>query len=174
VIVGTARGVDVRTRIERIDGSVVALDVVVGREVEESAGSTLTVWAAPARGLGSNPPGPPSQPAVEAGDPAFDRKFRVRGDAAALGALFDDAARARAVAALDGWLAYWRDRGLRYRVYPGRGAPLDHPLPVSDLALGRVPNHAERLVTVIELLIELGGRALVPAPAPAPAEEATA
>ena len=60
--------------------------------------------------------------------------------------------------------------GLRYRIYPGRGAPLDHPLPLSDLALGRAPT-AERLVAVVELLIELAGRVLEQQPrAPEPTE----
>ena len=64
-----------------------------------------------------------------------------------------------------GWFAYWEGEGLRYRVYPGRGAPLDHPMPLSDLALGRAVATAERLITVIELLIELGSRGIPPRPA---------
>ena len=68
---------------------------------------------------------------------------------------------ARAVATLDGWVAYWEREGLRYRVYPGRGAPLDHPLPLSDLATGR-PTTADRFVAVIELLVEIGARGVEP------------
>ncbi len=49
---------------------------------------------------------------------------------------------------------------MRYRVYPGRGAPLDHPLPLSDLALGRATT-ADRLVAVIELLVEIAARGVV-------------
>jgi hypothetical protein len=70
------------------------------------------------------------------------------------------------IATLDGWLAYWDKEGVRYRVYPGRGAPLDHPMPLSDLALGRAAT-PERLVAVVELLVEIGVRVL---PAAAPAE----
>ena len=55
VIVGDAGGLPVRVRIERIDGAVLALDVVVGREIDEVRGATLTLWAIPNRGLGVNP-----------------------------------------------------------------------------------------------------------------------
>jgi hypothetical protein len=163
IIVGEAKGLPVRTRIERIEGCVLALDVVIGREVDEVRGSTVTVWAMPQRGMGANPPGPPAAPIFKTGDERFDERFRARGNQVAFGKLFDDATRDRATATLDGWLAYWEGEGLRYRVYPGRGAPLDHPLPLSDLALGRIPT-AERLVAVIELLVELAAHVLEPAP----------
>ena len=165
VIVGEAGGLAVRLRIERIDGAVLAFDAVVGREIDEVRGATLTTWAIPSRALGVNPAGPPAAPVVRTGDPRFDERFRTRGSALAFRKLFDDGLRARAVATLDGWLAYWEDEGLRYRIYPGRGAPLDHPMPLSDLALGRGTATAERLITVIELLIELGSRGIPPRPA---------
>jgi hypothetical protein len=49
---------------------------------------------------------------------------------------------------------------MRYRVYPGRGAPLDHPVPLSDLALGRTAS-PDRLVAVIQLLVEIAERGIV-------------
>jgi hypothetical protein len=164
LIAGEAHGLTVRTRIERIEGSVLALDVVVGREIDEIRGASLTMWAIPERGLGTNPQGPPAAPPFRAGDTQFDQRFKLRGNAQLFSTLFDDGARARAVATLDGWLAFWDKEGLRYRVYPGRGAPLAHPLPLSDLAMGRVPPNAERLVAVIELLVEIGARGLEVAP----------
>src|SRR5262249_5686420 len=91
-------------------------------------------------------------------------RFKLRGNARAFERLLDEGLRARAIATLDGWLAYWDGEGLRYRVYPARGAPLDHPLPLSDLALGR-PAPPERLVAVIELLVEIAARG-VPAHQP--------
>jgi hypothetical protein len=166
VVVGEAAGLPVRTRIERYEGSVVAVDVVIGREIDELRGSTMTVWAMPPRGAAANPPGPPAAPLFKSGDASFDSKFRLRGNAQMFGKLFDDDARGKAIAALDGWLAFWDREGLRYRIYPGRGAPLDHPLPLSDLALGRAPN-PERLVAVVELLIQIASRALEPQPRPA-------
>ena len=166
VIVGDRNGLPVRTRIERIDGSVLALDVVVGKEIDETQTATLSLWAIPERRLGVNPAGPPASPAFRSTDPQFDERFKVRGSESAFGSLFDEGLRARAIATLDGWVALWDKEGLRYRVYPGRGAPLDHPMPLSDLALGRVPA-GDRLVAVIELLVELAERTVQPAPAPA-------
>ncbi|MEO8842506.1 MAG: hypothetical protein ABI591_17365 [Kofleriaceae bacterium] len=161
MVVGDKDGVPVRIRIERIDGSVIALDVVVGREIDEMRGATLCLWAIAPRGLGINPSGPPAAPTFKSGDAAFDDRFRARGSALAFQTLLPAPLCARAVTTLDGWVAYWEREGLRYRVYPGRGAPLDHPLPLSDLATGR-PTTVERLVAVVELLVESGARGVEP------------
>lgn len=169
LIVAEIDGLPLRAKIERIEGCVLALDVVVGREIDEVRGATLTLWAAPDRALGLNPAGPPAAPLFKTGDRELDLRFKLRGSSLAFNKLFDDDLRLRAVTTLDGWLAYWDADGLRYRVYPGRGAPLDHPLPLSDLALNR-PATAERLVAVIELLVELGKRGVKRAPVTAPAE----
>jgi hypothetical protein len=167
VIIGEKDGLSVRTRIERIEGSVIALDVILGREIDELRGATLTLWAIPPRALGINPAGPPAQPLLRTNDTTFDQRFKTRGSRAALDKLFDDGLRARVIATLDGWLAYWEPEGLRYRVYPGRGAPLDHPMPLSDLALGRSAS-PERLIAIIELLVEIAGRGVTLAPAEPP------
>lgn len=157
VIVGDKGGMSVRTRVERIEGCVIALDVVLGREIDEVRAATVCLWAIPPRSLGINPNGPPAAPTFKSGDRSFDERFKIRGSALAFSKLLDDGLRARAVATLDGWLAYWEPHGMRYRVYPGRGAPLDHPMPLSDLALGR-PAPPERVIAVIELLAEIAGR----------------
>lgn len=169
VIVGDAHGLPVRTRIERIDGSVIALDIIIGKEIDESRGATFTLWAIAPRNLGVNPSGPPAAPVFKTNDGPFDERFRARGNRGPFGHLFDDGLRARAVATLDGWLAYWEPEGLRYRVYPGRGAPLDHPLPLSDLALGRVGS-ADRLVAIVDLLVEIASRGVKVQPVAAPTE----
>jgi hypothetical protein len=145
---------------------VLGLDVVFGRDFEEGRAATFTMWAIAPRALGVNPPGPPAAPIFKAGDPPFDERFRLRGSPAAFARVFDDGLRARAVATIDGWIAYWDDESVRYRVFPGRGAPLDHPMPLSDLALGRAAT-AERLVTVVELLVDLASRGVAPRSAPA-------
>jgi len=170
VIIGEANGTQVRVRIERIDGSVLALDVVVGREIDELRGSSLTLWSIPPRQLGVNPPGPPATPLFRTGHPAFDERWKSRGSALAFTRLFDQDLRNRMLTTLDGWLAYWEGESLRYRVYPGRGAPLDHPLPLSDLALGRSATQVERLIAVVELLVEIAARG-VKAPPPAEPSE---
>lgn len=167
VIVGEADGLPVRTRIERVDGCVLALDIVLGREIDEHRPATLSLWAIPLRTHGANPPGPPATPLFKSGDLAFDERFKTRGSALALTTLFDAELRERAITSLDGWLAYWDKDGMRYRVYPGKGAPLDHPMPLSDLALGRAQGDGERLVTVIELLVALAKRGVSYAPSPA-------
>lgn len=157
VIIGDKDGMPVRTRIERIDGAVIALDVVLGREIDEVRGATLTLWAIPPRALGVNPSGPPAAPLFKTGDGSFNERFKVRGNRRSFDELFDEGLRARVVATLDGWVAYWAPESLRYRVYPGRGAPLDHPLPLSDLALGRTAS-PDRLVAIVELLVEIAMR----------------
>jgi hypothetical protein len=157
VLIGEVRGMPVRTRIERIDGAVVALDVILGKEIEEVRGATFSLWAIPPRALGSNPPPPPAAPLFRTNDAPFDDRFKARGNRHVFERLLDDGLRARAIATLDGWLAYWEPEGMRYRVYPGRGAPLDHPMPLSDLALGRAGN-PDRVVAVIELLVEIAQR----------------
>jgi hypothetical protein len=171
LVVGDRGGIPVRTRIERIEGSVIALDIVAGRDIDEVRGATLSLWAIPPRALGVNPNGPPAAPMFKSGDVSFDQRFKSRGSALAFQRLFDDGLRARAAATLDGWLAYWDREGLRYRVYPGRGAPLDHPLPLSDLALGRAAN-PDRLIAVIELLVEVAARGVAAQAAPPSALDA--
>ncbi len=170
VIVGVANGSTVRVRIERIEGSVLACDVVIGREIDELRGSSLTLWAIPARQLGANPPGPPAAPLFKTGDEPFDERFKTRGSARAFSQLFDHELKIRAVTTLDGWLAYWENESLRYRVYPGRGAPLDHPLPLSDLAIGRSATQVDRLVAVVQLLVEIAARGVKSPPAVEPSE----
>src|SRR5262249_38881868 len=83
VVVGEAAGVPGRIRIERIEGSVLALDVVLGRDIDELHGATLTIWAIPPRALGVNPAGPAAAPAFKTGDAAFDERFKTRGSASA-------------------------------------------------------------------------------------------
>ena len=158
LLVGEARGVPIRIRVERIDGSVLALDIVLGAEIDEARSATLSMQSVN-RQLGVPPPGPPASPALALGNNAFAVRFTARGDRAALDTLFDEPMRERAEALLEGWLAYWRGGGLRYRVYPGRGAPVDHPMPLPDLAMGRVPSHADRLVALVELLVDIASRA---------------
>jgi hypothetical protein len=164
VVVGDVAGVSARIRIERIEGSVLALDIVLGRDIDELHGATLTVWSVPPRALGVNPPGPLAAPLFKTGDAQFDERFKTRGSASAFHKLFDEGLCARAVATIDGWIAYWDNESVRYRVYPGRGAPLDHPMPLSDLALGRAAT-AERLIAVVELLVDLASRGIPPTPA---------
>ncbi|HVV85120.1 MAG TPA: hypothetical protein VHE35_18780 [Kofleriaceae bacterium] len=163
-IVTERHGVPVRVRVERVARAVVVLDLVCGREVEVGRAATWSVLAragAPAA-RGSHPEPPAAGSPFRTDDVVFDERFRARGDRASLMQLFDDDLRARAAASLGGWLAYWEGVGLRHRVFPGVGAPLDQPLPLSDLAVRRSapPAAADRLVAIIELCSELAARGL--------------
>jgi hypothetical protein len=121
----------------------------------------LTVAARPEGLLGGrhHPPPPDSgAPHLRTGDAVFDTRFRVHGAAEVAGRIFDDGLRARAAAVLDGWVAVWPGRALVYAVFPGQGAPVDHPLPLRELAAGE-PASPEPLLRVFELCAELWARA---------------
>jgi hypothetical protein len=158
VVVTERRGVPVRLRIERMARAVVVVDIVCGREVD--AGRSAT-WSIVSRG-GGHPEPPPAGPLSRVDDAPFDERFRVRGDLDSLKKLLDDGLRARTAASLDGWLAYWHGQSLRHRVFPGQGAPLDVPIPLSQLSVERraTAESAERLVRVLELCAEIAAPAL--------------
>lgn len=169
VVVTERRGIAVRLRVERLARAVVVVDVVCGREVDAGRGATWTI-AARGGGLGTgvHPEPPAAGAVVRADDAPFDERFRSRGDRAALLRMLDDGLRARAAASLDGWVAYWDGQSLRHRVFPGQGAPMDHPIPLSQLALERraAPELVERLILVLELCAEIAARGLAEADEP--------
>lgn len=159
-------------RLQRDEGRLLCVDIATGAgdpgalEVPASA----PVWSLMSKGGlldGDAHPAPPRVrgAALKTGDPVFDRRFRLHDDAddasgGRTGRLLDDALRARAAAALDGWMALWADGTLEYRVYPGRGAPLDHPVAITELAF-RAPEapSPERLLTVLDLVLDVARRA---------------
>lgn len=158
VLVGERHGVPYKARFGRLGGALVSIDVVCGREVSEAARATFTLYARP-DGHEPHPAPPPAAPTVRVDDASFSARFRVRGDAAAVEALLDEPLRARATAMIDGWVAWWAGQSLRHRVYPAIGAPLDHPAPISDLAM-RGAGATERMCATIELLCAIAARGL--------------
>jgi hypothetical protein len=59
-------------------------------------------------------------------------------------------------------MIYYPDRAIVYHLAPGQGAPLDSPIPITQLAFGGAgPLAVERMVTLIELLAEIA-RAIAP------------
>jgi hypothetical protein len=162
-LVATPDGVPVKVTIERIGGRVSGVDVLCGEE----PGAAAPAWTMAARvgrrlGLDRHPEPPSSSGrVVKTGDGPFDRRFRIRDDGAHTARLFDEGLRARATASLDGWLALWPAQAVRYRVHPGRGAPLDQPIPISELAFrdGEPLPSVEKLVALIELCAAIGARA---------------
>ncbi len=165
VLILDAAPVPVRLLVERLRGSVRLVELVCGRDPRESGEQPAwTLEARPERRLAvaAHPPPPDTgAPLTRTGDGVFDRRFRIRDAGGHSARLFDDGMRARATALLDGWLAFWPGRSLIYRVVPGHGAPLDNPIPISDLAFrGAIWDGAvDRMVTVLEFLTQLAGRA---------------
>ena len=163
VIVTERHGVAVKLRFERVARSLVVVDVVCGREVDPTRTAT---WTVASRGTGvlgggGHPEPPPAGTLVKTDDPPFDERFRCRGDRDQLMRVLEPDLRARAAAVLEGWLACWQGTSVRHRVFPGQGAPLDHPVPLAELSELRraTPASADRLVTVVELCVEIARRA---------------
>jgi hypothetical protein len=152
-----------RVMLSRQAEALTSIDVVWGDPPETDPAWTMSARAEGLLAAGHHPPPPKTRaPALpRTGDTTFDRRFRVHGSETATGKLLDDGLRAAASAVLDGWLAVWPLRGLRYQVCPGRGAPLDHPVPVTELAFRAEsePHGTEKLVTVVNLLGEIAERA---------------
>jgi hypothetical protein len=166
VLLLEASRVPVRLMVDRGDDSIRAIEVVCGRDLQ---GAQTPAWTMEARGrmLGGNAHPPPPRvraPVVRTGDAEFDRRFRVRDGGRLTGRLFDDGLRARATALLDGWMAFWPGQSLVYRVVPGQGAPLDTPIPVSQLSFGGGGGggaaSVDRVVTLLELLAQVADRAI--------------
>ncbi|MBI4511938.1 MAG: hypothetical protein HY698_20055 [Deltaproteobacteria bacterium] len=150
-------------RIKRHAQSVRSIEVTVG---ESALGSAEPAWVLSARpdgilAIGSHPPPPEIHaPVVHTGDVAFDRRFRIKDAGGHTQRILDEGQRARATAVLDGWLALWPEKCLRYSVFPGRGAPLDHPIPLTELAFHHEvdPSMTDKLVSVLGLLCEIAER----------------
>jgi hypothetical protein len=176
-IVATRRGVPVQLRITRADGAITAVDVECGGAPPAERSPDWTLHARPEGilAIGAHPEPPPTEaPAQRTGDYAFDRRFRVRDRGGLTAALLDDGLRARATALVDGWLAYWEGRALCYRVLPGRGAPLDHPIPVTELAFrgADAPPAVDRLLALLDLLAAMAARVGLDALPPTPSVSA--
>lgn len=160
--------VQVRVSVWLRGGSITGIDVscgTVARSLGDMQTPDWTMYARPERPLGQHAhPEPPTcpRPGHKTGDTGFDRRFALRGPASTTNALMNDELRSRATALIDGWLAYWSERGLLYRVHPGRGAPLDHPIPITELAFrGEDADlNVDRLVGIIDLLAAMAARAL--------------
>jgi hypothetical protein len=169
VLIADAKAAPVRVLIERVGGAVRLIEVVCGRDPRDRGEPPAwTLEARPERLLGRAEPPPRSAGRhVRTGDDVFDRRFHMRDSEQHGARLLDDGMRARACALLDGWLACWPGRALIYHVVPGQGAPIDNPIPLSELsARGAMRDGAtDRMVTLLEFLTELS-RAAVPASAP--------
>jgi hypothetical protein len=161
---GNRRAIAFELSILRGREGVRAIEILFG--ARPSGEPSWTMFARPDRDglnvVGVHPAPPASRGApVKTGDAAFDRRFRLEDDGTLTAHLLDDGLRARATASLDGWIAVWAQAALCFQVCPGRGAPLDHPIPITELAFrGATPAATERMVVVVDLIAELAERAL--------------
>jgi len=175
VITGELARRSMRVRIDRIAGCVLVIDTRFGREMGDDTPPTFSIEAKPEtlRRNESHPEPPMTAPRFELGELGFDGRFKSRGSQRALVETLDDGLRPRLTAVMDGWLAVWAGASVRHRVYPGRAAPVDQPIPLSDLALMRAgPESAARMVTLLGLLAEVAVKVL-PEPPPEPEAEAS-
>ncbi|MBK9032627.1 MAG: hypothetical protein IPL61_15165 [Myxococcales bacterium] len=155
VVLAERHAVPVRLSITRVDGCVVTVDLVCGREV-----TSAPRWTALARPHGQHPEPPAAGATFTLDLPSFDAAFRCRGHRDELLVALDADAQTALGAGFDGWLAGWPGAGVRHRVHPGHGAPLDLLLPLSELA-GRAalaPTASGPLLARIELCAGMAAR----------------
>ena len=154
----------IRLFIERHEGSIRVMEIVCGRDPRTLGAPSWTLEARSERrfaGVQHPPPPPIRAPQHRTGDGEFDRRFRVRDAGDHTERLFDDGLRARSIALLDGWMAFWPGASLVYQLCPGQGTPLDTPIPVTQLAFGGGgPATADRMVTTLELVAAIASRGL--------------
>ena len=164
----TRKNIPVHLRIEQIEGSVMAIDIMCGRKGPSKTKHPAWSLYAHTEGLlgAKRHPEPPTATgaAVKTGDSNFDRRFWLRDQQSYTEALLCENLRTRATAILDGWIAYWPNRALWHRVHPGRGAALDTPLPISELAFHdpkaefRAADFAP-LIAAVDLLVDMANQA---------------
>ena len=136
-IAATVDSRSMRITFEREQEALVALEVTIG---DGHVGDKEPDWTLYARSKGGPSlvvhPQPPrtSASAVKTGDSEFDLRFQVRDRAEHTAELLNEGLRQRSVKLIDGWIAVWPGECLRYNVQPGRGAPLDHPVPITEMA----------------------------------------
>jgi hypothetical protein len=116
--------------LTRRQGVVVDVAITVGQPPPRDPPFSLERKTA--RGLG--PTGDGAR--VETEDPAFDAAFDIRDKRGAGAPLLDDAGRKQLLAEVEGWLAVWPQRGLRYRALE---------LPEGDEGLARLTTFLREL-----------------------------
>jgi hypothetical protein len=150
-VVWRGRGGPMRLTVSRAGGAVREIVLLAG--AEPAAGETPS-WTLHTRPSGYRAAG-------EGDGDDFDRRFHTRGDDAGA-ALLDGDLREEAVALIDGWIGYWPGRALRFRVSPGAGAPIDHPIPITELAVrgAGAPPRIDAMLRLIELIEAIAVRGL--------------
>ncbi len=143
--------------IERSSGSVVGIDVRCGDvDVDGEPCWSLHCDAPGANGLVHPAPPRCSEDIANLADlcPELRDAFVLRGTAAWTEVLLGDDRCKRLGASMSGWVACWPDGTLRSQIYPGRGASLNHPIPIVALAM-RHEVSPDALASLVLLLAQL-------------------
>lgn len=153
------QGMPVTVTVERISGSIVGLDVRCGEGTVDGA-PTWSVHSQKESAVGIVHPMPPacSGTVYEEGGEDFRERFYILDTARWSDSLLDDSTRERMLELVHGWIACWPSGTLRFQVYPGRGAPLDRPIPISALAFETGEDSPKGLVQLLDLLVTLAQR----------------
>jgi hypothetical protein len=156
-------GMELSVEIEAEDDSIARIDVLVGEVGQGEPAWTMAARPEKRHGVHPSPPHT-SAPAIKTGDAPFDERFRVRGSHELCDQLLDNGLRARATALIDGWVAWWPGKGLGFRVCPGRGAPVDHPIPITELAFRPAggPINVDKMTSLLQLLRDIASRGDAP------------
>ncbi len=149
----SANGASVRVTVERLGGVIVGLDVRIGEGEAEGE----PCWALHNRRASKMGLVHPSPPVCNAAplllEPSeFSARFRVVDKEGWTTDLLNERLRAEIQKRVRGWVAIWPDGTLRFQVYPGRGAPLDSPIPVTGLAFQTGPRDPDDLIELLETL----------------------
>lgn len=170
VIVGLVAARPLTLRVHRSAGSVVAIDARFGRDLvaERRPPTFALVTRRDQRFAEAHAEPPASGGPVKLGDARFDARFRCRGDVDAIAAILDDETRDRLLLGAEGWLAVWMEAGVRSVVHPGRGASLDQPVPLAELAArGQAADAPARLLAWLDMLAAIAARTMPPEEPPA-------
>jgi hypothetical protein len=155
----------VTVTVERVAGAINGIDVHCSVAEEEPTEQGAPEWTLHAHhevsSLGIVHPAPPDCPgdSYRSEIAGFDTCFQLRDTGGWSEALIDDEIGERMVKEVHGWIACWSDGSLRFQVYPGRAAPLDSPIPITALSFQSGDMSTEPMVSLLDLLVELGQRA---------------
>jgi hypothetical protein len=145
-------------RIERLAGRVAVIDTRIGRELQDVATASLVIHAR------NSPDQVPAMPvvALSPSDLDFDHRYLLYGRTEAAAEVLVDDVRRAMPDLVDGIVCVWPTEAVRHRAYPGRGARVDVPIPLAELASRQVREDAgQPMVALVLLLGDIARRAVV-------------